>query len=56
MTVRQYIKRDDSSQDVSEALELITDICDCLCSKRRMERREFSLDTPYVTIRVLAVQ
>ena len=55
MTVRQYTKKDLSPQAVSEVLELINDIFYCLCRKRHTKRAVLSLETPYDTIRVLAV-
>ena len=55
MTVRQYTERDLSPQAMSEVLELITDKFYCLRSKRHMNRVVLSLETPYDTIRVLAV-
>ena len=38
-----------------EALEIITNIFDCLRNNRRMNRADFSLETPYETIHVLEV-
>ena len=55
VTVRQCTKRDFYPQDVLEALELITKICCCICNKRHMKRVEFSQETLYDIICVLAV-
>ena len=55
VTVRQYTKRDISPNDVMEALEPITEICDCLWHKGCMKRVVLSLETPYYTIHILLV-
>ena len=53
--MRYYTKRDLSSQAVLEALELITEICDCLQNKKHMKRVALSLEIPHYTIHVLEV-
>ena len=55
VTVIHYTKRDISPQDMSEVMELNTEICYCLRGKRRMKRLAFDLETPYGTIHALAV-
>ena len=56
VTMRHYTKRDISSQAVSKVMELITEICDCLWNKRRMDRSELSSETLYDTVSVLEVR
>ena len=55
VTVVQYIKRDLSPQNVSEALELITEVCDCLQKNKIINIALLSFKTLFDTFRVLAV-
>ncbi len=54
---RSYNSTRHSQADILTALELIVSMCDALKSKRRVSKgAAFSLETPYDTIRVLAVR
>ena len=54
--VRKYNKTTHTDDDILKALELISEVCDSLKNKRRIKRAAFSLDTPYDTLRVLAIR
>ena len=56
MTVIQYTRRDIYPQDLLEALELVTEICDCFLIKIHINRVAFPLKNPYDTIHLLAVR
>ena len=55
-SVRSYKRTNFSEEEVVEALRMITEMCDSLKNKRKVQRAAFSLDSPYDTIRVLAVR
>ena len=45
-----------TDEEISKAFEVISEVCDSLKNKRRLEMVTFSLYTSYDTIRVLAIR
>ena len=54
--VRAYNKTSHTNDDILNALGLITEVCASLKNKKRVKTAAFSLDSPFDTIRVLAIR